>query len=152
LAGLLEAYKIQLDAAKKALDKKDSAGKKQLDEQGKLLRELNGAISAYQSQYGKSQVGEPLQDYKQSLKDWHYLLEKFTDGQYVDVEGLCKIVSLAEVEENDYSLTPGRYVGYSIQVDEDFDYQSRIGLIINELTTLNKQSNDLMSKIQGFGI
>jgi hypothetical protein len=69
LAGLLEAYKIQLDVAKKALDKKDSAGKKQLDEQGKLLRELNSAINAYQNQYSKSQVGEPLQDYKQALID-----------------------------------------------------------------------------------
>ena len=147
LAGLLEAYKIQLDAAKKALDKKDSAGKKQLDEQGKLLRELNGAISAYQSQYGKSQVGEPLQDYKQSLKDWHYLLEKFTDGQYVDVEGLCKIVDLAEVEENDYSLTPGRYVGYSILVDEKFDYKSRLSEITDELITLNESSVSLLKLI-----
>ena len=129
LAGLLEGYKTQLDAAKKALDKKDSAGKKQLDEQGKLLRELTGAINTYQNQYTKSQVGEPLQDYKQALKDWHHLLENFPDGQYADVEGLCKIVDLAEVEENDYSLTPGRYVGYSIQVDEDFDYQKRMSEI-----------------------
>jgi type I restriction enzyme M protein len=148
LTGLLEAYKIQLDAAKKALDKKDSAGKKRLDEQGKLLRELNGAISAYQSQYGKSQVGEPLQDYKQALKDWHYLLENFPGGQYVDVEGLCKIVDLAEIEENDYSLTPGRYVGYSIQVDEDFDYQKRLSEIRAELTGLNQEANGLMDLIQ----
>jgi type I restriction enzyme M protein len=148
LAGLLEAYKIQLDAAKKALDKKDSAGKKQLDEQGKLLRELNGAISAYQSQYGKSQVGEPLQDYKQALKDWHYLLEKFPDGQYVDVEGLCKIVGLAEVEENDYSLTPGRYVGYSVGVDEEFDYRGRMTEILSELSTLNENVLDHMKIIQ----
>lgn len=147
LADLLENYKIQLDVAKKALDKKDSAGKKRLDEQGKVLRELNGAISTYQSQYSKSQVGEPLQDYKQSLKDWHYLLEKFPGGQYVDVEGLCKIVSLAEVEENDYSLTPGRYVGYSIQVDEDFDYSSRICEIHKELHALNFAANELLESI-----
>jgi len=152
LAGLLEAYKIQLDAAKKALDKKDSAGKKRLDEQGKLLRELNGALNTYQSQYGKSQVGEPLQDYKQALKDWHYLLENFPGGQYIDVEGLCKIVSLTEVEENDYSLTPGRYVGYSIQVDEDFDYQKRLGEIQAELTGLNQKANGLMAFIQGVTI
>jgi type I restriction enzyme M protein len=149
LAGLLEAYKIQLDVAKKALEKKDSAGKKRLDEQGKLLRELNGAISIYQNQYGKSQVGEPLQDYKQALKDWHQLLENFPDGQYVDVEGLCKIVGLAEVEENDYSLTPGRYVGYSIQTDEAFDYQKRIDEIKLELIELNSEAIHLMQFIQG---
>jgi len=149
LSGLLEGYKAQLDAAKKALDKKDSAGKKQLDEQGKLLRELNGAISAYQNQYGKSQVGEPLQDYKQALKDWHHLLEHFPDGHYADVEGLCKIVDLVEVAENGYSLTPGRYVGYSIQVDEDFDYQGRIEEIKLELTELNTEASHLIRFIQG---
>ena len=147
LAGLLEGYKTQLDAAKKALDKKDSAGKKQLDEQGKLLRELTGAINAYQNQYTKSQVGEPLQDYKQALKDWHHLLENFPDGQYADVEGLCKIVDLAEVEENDYSLTPGRYVGYSIQVDEDFDYRSRMDEIHDELEQLNVSAQKLFNLI-----
>ena len=142
LAGLLEGYKTQLDAAKKALEKKDSAGKKQLDEQGKLLRELTGAINTYQNQYTKSQVGEPLQDYKQALKDWHHLLENFPSGEYADVEGLCKIVDLAEVEENDYSLTPGRYVGYSIQVDEDFDYQKRMSEIRAELAGLKRKPMD----------
>jgi len=148
LSGLLEAYKNQLDSAKKALDKKDSAGKKQLDEQGKLLRELTAAITAYQNQYGKSQVGEPLHDYKQALKDWHHLLENFPDGHYADVEGLCKIVDLAEVAENDYSLTPGRYVGYSIQVDEDFDYRGRLDEIRAELIGLNLEANGLMDLIQ----
>ncbi|WP_404358816.1 N-6 DNA methylase [Methylotuvimicrobium sp. KM1] len=148
LAALLENYKTQLDTAKKALDKKDSAGKKQLDEQGKLLRELNAAINAYQNQYCKSQVGEPLHDYKQALKDWHHLTQYFPDGRYADVEGLCKIVDLAEVEENDYSLTPGRYVGYNIEVDEDFDYQSRLSKIRSELAVLNQEASGLMSLIQ----
>jgi len=147
LAALLENYKTQLDTAKKALDKKDSAGKKQLDEQGKLLRELNAAINAYQNQYCKSQVGEPLQDYKQALKDWHHLLQYFPDGRYADVEGLCKIVDLAEVAENDYSLTPGRYVGYSIEIDEDFDYSSRISEIHKQLQSLNFAANELLESI-----
>ena len=148
LSALLENYKSQLEKAKKALDKKDSARKKQLEEPGKLLRELTAAISAYQTQYGKSQVGEPIQDYKQALTDWHHLLQYFPDGHYADVEGLCKIVDLAEVKENDYSLTPGRYVGYSIQVDEDFDYRGRLDEIRAELADLSKEANGLMSLIQ----
>lgn len=100
----------------------------------------------------KSQVGEPLQDYKQALKDWHHLLQYFPTGQYVDVEGLCKIVDLAEVEENDYSLTPGRYVGYSIQVDEDFDYQKRLSEIRVDLAELNQDANGLLDFIQGLNI
>jgi len=152
LAALLESYKTQLDTDKKALDKKDSAGKKRLDEQGKLLRELNAAINAYQNQYCKSQVGEPLHDYKQALKDWHHLTQYFPDGRYADIEGLCKIVDLAEVAENDYSLTPGRYVGYSIQIDEDFDYQGRMGEIHQQLAKLNIDANELMQHIQSVGL
>lgn len=152
LAGLLESYKTQLDTAKKALDKKDSTSKKRLDEQGKLLRELNAAINAYQNRYCKSQVGEPLHDYKQALKDWHHLTQYFPDGRYADVEGLCKIVDLAEVEENDYSLTPGRYVGYSIQIDEDFDYKKRLNEIRSELTSLNHNAIKLMELIEGVSL
>jgi len=100
----------------------------------------------------KSQVGEPIQDYKQALKDWHQVLQYFPDGRYADVEGLCKIVDLAEVAENDYSLTPGRYVGYSIEVDEDFDYQNRLREIRSELAGLNTDANELMELIQGIPV
>ena len=42
--------------------------------------------------------------------------------------------------DNDYSLTPGRYVGFSIQIDEDYDYHGRISEIHEELSTLNDES------------
>ena len=100
----------------------------------------------------KCQVGEPIQDYKQALKDWHQVLQYFPDGRYADVEGLCKIVDLAEVAENDFSLTPGRYVGYSIQIDEDFDYQTRMAEILSELSILNKSSLEYMQAIQGIDL
>lgn len=74
--------------------------------------------------------------------------EHFPEGKYKDVEGLCKIVNLEEVIEQDYSLTPGRYVGVSIELDMNFDYQGRIKEIHSELASLNNEANDLMSKIQ----
>lgn len=76
-----------------------------------------------------------------------WLKEKFENGVYEDVEGLCKIATLEEIAENDYSLTPGRYVGFSIEIDEDFDYQARIEEINKELAELNAQSQKLMSEI-----
>ena len=76
-----------------------------------------------------------------------WLKEHFPSGEYEDVEGLCKIVDLAEVEENDWSLTPGRYVGYSIELDEDFDYTARLGEIHSELATLNDEATTLMQQI-----
>ena len=73
--------------------------------------------------------------------------EHFPEGAYRDVEGLCKVVEMDEIIEQDYSLTPGRYVGVSIDIDMDFDYQGRMAEIRNELSTLNKEANALMDQI-----
>ncbi|QOJ19912.1 MAG: SAM-dependent DNA methyltransferase [Gammaproteobacteria bacterium] len=76
-----------------------------------------------------------------------WLKEHFSDGKYEDVEGLCKIVDVAEVEENDWSLTPGRYVGYSIELDEGFDYDARLAEIHSELESLSSEASSLMQQI-----
>ena len=106
------------------------------------LTKLNKPLKLYHDA-----VDEFLKETKQRIKDWKKLLETFPNNQYVDVEGLCKIVDREEVEENDYSLTPGRYVGYSIDIDEDFDYQGRMAEIHSELTQLNDEANELMKQI-----
>lgn len=155
LAGLMEYYKAELDTAKKSMieaekksKKKNTELRKQLDAQSRLLRELASVFNAYHEEFTQSTVGEPLTDYRQSLKDWQALIENFPDDQYQDIEGLCKITGLDEVIENDYSLTPGRYVGYSIQIDPDFDYQGRMAEIHHELAGLNTAAIELMGQIQ----
>jgi type I restriction enzyme M protein len=72
-----------------------------------------------------------------------WFIEHFPDGKYRDIEGLCKIVTIDEVAENDYSLTPGRYVGVTLRLDDDFDYQGRLAEIQEELTSLNSDSLQL---------
>ncbi|WP_242131335.1 type I restriction-modification system subunit M [Aestuariivivens marinum] len=74
--------------------------------------------------------------------------EHFPEGKYKNVEGLCKVIEIEDVIEQDYSLTPGRYVGVSIDIDMDFDYKGRMKEIHSELGFLNKEANDLMNKIQ----
>jgi len=82
-----------------------------------------------------------------SSNEW--LTKTFESGSYKDVEGLCKVASMDDIIENDYSLTPGRYVGFSIQIDEDFDYKGRISEIHDELAKLNSESDEFMQAIQG---
>ena len=77
-----------------------------------------------------------------------WLTSRFPDGVYVDVKGLCKVVSQSEIAENDYSLTPGRYVGVIDQIDEDFDYEAEMGVIKKELKELNSEANFLADQIQ----
>ncbi|MBK8680236.1 MAG: N-6 DNA methylase [Sphingobacteriales bacterium] len=47
----------------------------------------------------------------------NWLNERFPNGVYEDVTGLCKAATLKEIEEQDYSLNPGRYVGVVIEED-----------------------------------
>jgi type I restriction enzyme M protein len=39
-------------------------------------------------------------------------------GEYQDVAGFCRSVSLAEIAEHGHVLTPGRYVG-AVEVEDD---------------------------------
>jgi type I restriction enzyme M protein len=78
--------------------------------------------------------------------DWFW--SRFPDGSYRDVEGLCKIVDRDEVREQDYSLTPGRYVGVVIDIDMDFDYRGRLAEIKAELKRLNGEAGRLMERIE----
>jgi type I restriction enzyme M protein len=80
-------------------------------------------------------------------KNNEWFNEHFPEGKYRDIEGLCKIVTIDEVAENDWSLTPGRYVGVTLQTDDDFDYTARLLEIQEELNTLNEESVKLSKTI-----
>ena len=80
-------------------------------------------------------------------KEAHWLYEKFGDGAYTDVLGLCKLASLAEIEEKGWSLTPGAYVGVAPVEDDGVDFVERMAEIHRELLYLQAESNDLMDTI-----
>ena len=77
-----------------------------------------------------------------------WLQERFPDAELRDVPGLVKLVSRAEIEANDWSLTPGRYVGVAPEeVDEDFDFEAALRDIHVELQGLNEEAVELAEKI-----
>jgi len=146
-----EIAKIAAQVEAKAIDKKTATAlMKPFKEK---LNKINKVLKAYKDDSKDEDILKALlKEAKQARKDWKDLLEWFPENKYRDVEGLCKIVDLEEVKENDYSLTPGRYVGYSIQIDDDFDYQARMQEIHSELAELNTEANDLMQQILNTGL
>ena len=137
----VEIAKISKQVEDKEIEKKLATAKMKPFKD--KLNKLNKPLKAYQTE-----TVEFLKETKQRIGDWKKLLEWFPENKYVDVEGLCKIVNLEEIEENDYSLTHGRYVGYSIKIDENFDYKARMKEIHSELAELNTEANNLMNQIQ----
>lgn len=78
-----------------------------------------------------------------------WLQERFPKAEMQDVPGLCKVVSRADIEAADWSLTPGRFVGVApAGVDEDFDFEQTLRDIHLELADLNLEAVDLAKKIQ----
>ena len=83
-----------------------------------------------------------------TLEEALWLQERFPEAELRDVPGLVKRVSRAEIEANDWSLTPGRYVGVAPEeVDEDFDFEAALRDIHVELTGLNEEAVALAAKI-----
>lgn len=81
------------------------------------------------------------------IKEAKWLTEKFAEGTYTDVPGLCKIATIAEIEEKNWSLTPGAYVGISPIKEDDENFEERMVEIHQELLTLQTEANRLMDNI-----
>ena len=77
--------------------------------------------------------------------DW--LEERFPDCKYRNVEGLVKAVTLEEIAANDWSLTPGRYVGVAETDDNDEDFAVKFASLHEELRKLNAEAATLAKKI-----
>jgi len=77
-----------------------------------------------------------------------WLIERFPEAKLVNVPGLVKLVDKTELEKNDWSLTPGRYVGVAPEeVDEDFDFEETMREIHLELEGLNEEAAELAKTI-----
>ena len=81
------------------------------------------------------------------IKEYEWLYEKFGEGEYKDILGLCKCASRAEIAEKGYSLTPGAYVGVAPVEDDGVDFAERMKEIHSELLSLQAESNSLMDTI-----
>ena len=76
-----------------------------------------------------------------------FLSTKFPDAEYIDVPGLCKVATIAEIEAQGWSLNPGRYVGVAEQAADDFDFTERFTQLSEELEVLNAEAHQLEEHI-----
>ena len=89
-------------------------------------------------------------------KEALWITEKFGEGDYADIPGLCKAATLEEIEQKGFSLTPGAYVGVAPAEDDGVDFHERMAEIHKELLSLQAKSNRLMETIsknwEGMGL
>ena len=151
---LLEARHKQwlklLDTAEKALRARNS---KAFD--GKAARDAKRALLAADSKKNEAPtvcdvVLDALKQAAYFIHQVHWLHSRFPQALFEDVPGLCKAVSIEDIAANDYSLTPGRYVGVAAALDDDEDdFAETLRGIHAELAELNDKAVELAGRIAG---
>jgi type I restriction enzyme M protein len=69
--------------------------------------------------------------------------QRFPDGAYTDVTGLCKIATVDEIEAQGWSLNPGRYVGTEVEDLDDEVFEERLAAAQIELSELATRTEAL---------
>lgn len=110
---------------------------------------FNSLINEYKTNLDNAET-EVDQKYWKSNIDW--LTERFPEGKYCDVIGLCKVAKIEGedgIKEQDYSLNPGRYVGVVIEDDgmTQAEFSKEMLKLNAELTELNVSAQELERKI-----
>lgn len=62
--------------------------------------------------------------------------QRFPDGGYVDVTGLCRVATVEEIEAQGWCLNPGRYVGTEVEDLDDEVFEERLAAAHVELREL----------------
>lgn len=71
-----------------------------------------------------------------------------TGEGYEDVAGFCKSASLADIEKNGFVLTPGRYVGASVEDLDDEEFSNKLRRLVGSLSDLRIKGNELDNHIK----
>ena len=72
----------------------------------------------------------------------------YVKGTLDDVKGFCAVVDTEKIAEQDYILTPGRYVGVEEQEDDGEPFEEKMARLTSELSDLFKQSHKLEAEIK----
>lgn len=120
---------------------------------GRAVREARRALLAADARRNEAPTArdaalEALRQAVYFIQQVHWLHSRFPDAVFVDVPGLCKAVTRAEVAASDYSLTPGRYVGVAAaSADDEDDFVETLREIHEELAELNDRAVELAGRI-----
>lgn len=101
-------------------------------------------------------VRELSDDDIQKIADTYHKWRK--NENYEDIKGFCKSSTKEEVKDNNYVLTPGRYVGAEEIEDDGISFEEKMKTLTTELKAQFEESHKLEEEIKknleaiGYGI
>ena len=165
-AGTEKSREVLFIDARNVFTQIDRTHRKFSDEQisnlGIITKLYNGDTGAFQElldKYHKKEDEAPVETDDKEIKTKEYwkaqiewLLERFPDGVYRDVIGLCKVAKFDGEDgiiDQDYSLNPGRYVGVEI-IDDGLtteEYNEILFSYRDEFMSLTDATNSIEAEI-----
>jgi type I restriction enzyme M protein len=95
------------------------------------------------SRKNKAFTDEDISKISEVYHNWRNI-----DGKYEDIQGFCKSATIRELEENNYVLTPGRYVGTEDAEDDGISFEDKVAEISQNLSAHFKESIELQERIK----
>ena len=131
----LHAGLKHLDKAIREMDKRKAEADKAAGKRASGNRQTKAVKDAVQALHDEVKMAEIFYTHIA------WLQERFPKAAYEDVIGLCKLATRDEIEEQDWSLNPGRYVGVVIEEDGKTEEEFLDGLALAEMQVLELQED-----------
>ncbi|MEO2068912.1 MAG: class I SAM-dependent DNA methyltransferase [Desulfurobacteriaceae bacterium] len=124
---------------------KDKADPRFRNRKGEVLfidaRELYKAVSRNLNELTDEHIQKIASTYRSYRGEKGY-------PEYKDIKGFCKVATIDEIRENDYILTPGRYVGVK-DIEEDSEpFEEKMERLTKQLAEQFRKSRELEEKIK----
>jgi type I restriction enzyme M protein len=85
---------------------------------------------------------EDIQKIQDTVSSWR------TGNGYEDIDGYCKSSTTEEIKKNNFILTPGRYVGYADDEDDDVSISQKLEKLVEDLNEIFIEEDNLNKKIK----
>lgn len=96
-------------------------------------RKLGSAISRTQIEFSDMEVSKIAETFN-----------RWSSGEYQDIDEFCKSVSREEIFQNGLSLSPGRYIGTEeVETENDEDFSTRMQVLTSQLSEQFQESHQL---------
>ncbi|GAA4440323.1 class I SAM-dependent DNA methyltransferase [Bremerella cremea] len=94
-------------------------------------------------------------DIAEIARTYHAWRGEAKDGEYEDKPGFCKSSTLADIQANDYVLTPGRYVGAAAIEDDGIPFETKMndltGTLYGQMEEAKKLDEAIRKNLEALG-
>ncbi len=128
---------------KNKTERTNSRGRNLRNRQGETLFIDARQMGEMVSRVNKELSTQDIQSIAQTYHNWR----ESNNTEYEDIAGYCKSATLADIEKNDFVLTPGRYVGVAEVEDDGIPFEHKMTELSQTLFSQIKQAQSLDNAI-----